>query len=62
VEYLAPSYNDLTDAGAQAFAARPYLERLKQGGLVLGSFNCLTEDGWQALRARFGDAIDRPVG
>jgi uncharacterized protein (TIGR02996 family) len=57
LEYLELSHNDLTDEGARAFAASPYLERLKQGGLVMGSINCLTADGWQALRARFGDAV-----
>jgi hypothetical protein len=62
VEYLDLWYNDLTDKGALALAASPYLACLKPGGLSLGSINRLTEDGWQALRARFGDAIDRPSG
>jgi hypothetical protein len=26
----------------------------------MGSSNCLTEDGWQALRARFGEAVIDP--
>jgi hypothetical protein len=57
VEYLELSMNDLTDEAARALAASSYLARLKQGGLVMGSSNYLTEDGWQALRARFGDAV-----
>jgi uncharacterized protein (TIGR02996 family) len=57
VEYLDLWYNDLTDAGARALAASPHLERLKPGGLVMGSTNCLTGGGWRALRARFGDAV-----
>lgn len=59
VEYLDLSYNDLTDQGALALVASPYLACLKPRGLDLGSINRLTEDGWQVLGARFGDAIDR---
>jgi hypothetical protein len=60
LEDLGLSDNKLTDVGARGIAASPYLTRLKQGGLVMGSTNCLTEDGWQALRARFGDAVYDP--
>jgi len=56
VEYLNLSDNDLTDEGARALAASPWLTHLKPGGLVLRHQNYLTEDGWQLLRARFGDA------
>jgi uncharacterized protein (TIGR02996 family) len=58
VEYLDLSDNDLTDEGARALASSPYLTRLKPGLLVLRHRNSLTEDGWQVLRARFGDAVD----
>lgn len=60
VEYLTLSHNDLTDQGALALAASPYLACLKPGGLFMWRSNDrLTEAGWQALRARFGDAFDR---
>lgn len=57
VEYLDLSDNNLTDEGARALAASPYLTRLKPGLLGLRHRNYLTEDGWQVLRARFGDAV-----
>jgi uncharacterized protein (TIGR02996 family) len=62
VEDLDLSYNDLTDEGARALAASPYLDRLKKGRLRIESRNRLTADGMQALRARFGDAVERPSG
>ena len=57
VEELDLSYNDLTDEGARALAASPYLARLKPGGLDVRGGNDFTEDGWQVLRARFGNRI-----
>ena len=47
----------MTDEGARALAASPYLTRLKPGELELGARNDFTEEGWQLLRARFGDRI-----
>jgi uncharacterized protein (TIGR02996 family) len=57
VEYLNLWCNDLTDLGAFALANSPYLACLKPEGLDFGNTNRLTEDGWQALRARYGEAI-----
>jgi len=57
LEDLDLTYNDLTDEGARALAASPYLARLKPGGLNVRGGNDFTEDGWQVLRARFGDRI-----
>lgn len=57
LEDLDLTSNCLTDKGARALAASPYLARLKPGGLNIRSGNDLTEDGWQVLRARFGDRI-----
>lgn len=59
LEYLDVPYNDLTDKGAYALAASPYLGCLKPGGLDMTSNNGITEAGWRALVARFGDALDR---
>jgi uncharacterized protein (TIGR02996 family) len=60
LENLDLTSNGLTDEGARALAASPYLARLKPGGLNMRGGNGLTEDGWQVLRARFGDRIWTP--
>src|SRR5262249_2845378 len=57
LEYLDLSRNDLTDEGARVLAASPNLKCLKRGGLIM-RWNCLTAEGMQALRARFGDAVE----
>jgi uncharacterized protein (TIGR02996 family) len=57
VENLRLVLDELSDEGACALAASPYLARLKAGGLYLWITSGLTEAGWQALRARFGDRI-----
>jgi hypothetical protein len=57
VENLRLVLDELSDEGARALAASPYLARLNPGGLYLWITSGLTEAGWQALRARFGDRI-----